>query len=64
MNTHIALDGPLNGTYITEQQAADNDYALTEWTTGEYAYVHLPNVENFTGPDGVPVELAEETDDE
>lgn len=62
--TQIALDGPLNGQYITAQQAKDNDYALTDWTADEQAYIHLPNAENFTGPDGVPVELAQEADDE
>lgn len=62
--TQIALDGPLNGQYITAQQAKDNDYALTDWTETEYAYIHLPNAENFTGPDGVPVELAQEAEDE
>lgn len=59
----IALDGPLNGHYITKPEADANDYILAEWTNDEFAYLHIPNAENFTGPDGVPVELVEESDD-
>lgn len=63
-NLAIALDGPLNGQYITPEQAEAADYVLAEWTADEWAYLHLPNAENFTGPDGVPVEIAAEIEQE
>lgn len=40
MKTNIALDGPLNGQYITPEQASANDYELIEWTESEFAYLH------------------------
>lgn len=40
MNTYLALDGPLNGSYITEAQAKDNGYTLSEWSTGETVWLH------------------------
>jgi hypothetical protein len=38
--THLALDGPFNGTYLDELTAIRNDYSLTTWPTGEEVWVH------------------------
>ncbi len=54
---HIALDGPLNGDYITPAEAAANDYELTEWTEGEQAYLHVPTEAIQFNEDGVPLEI-------
>jgi hypothetical protein len=39
-DTNLALDGPLNGAFITKAQADANGYVLGEWTTGEQVYIH------------------------
>lgn len=37
---HLALDGPLNGAYISEAQAEENNYGLDTWSSGEKVYIH------------------------
>ena len=39
MKKLLALDGPLNGSYISEQEARD-EYLRTLWPSGEEVYVH------------------------
>lgn len=38
--TALALDGPLNGTYINAEQAQAEGYVPGEWPTGEQVYFH------------------------
>jgi hypothetical protein len=38
--TALALDGPLNGTYIDRDTAHANGYVMKFWPTGEEAWVH------------------------
>jgi len=48
-DTTLALDGPLNGTYISPEVAKASGYRLTEWTTGESIYVHSTVPPEFDG---------------
>ncbi len=52
--TALALDGPLNGSYITDEQAKANGYVRGEWTTGEQCYIHTtsPLTEDEAFPEG------------
>lgn len=59
MKTALALDGPLNGQYITQDQAEDNGYSgLHQWTADnkELVYDHRVFAENMDET-GVPLEL-------
>lgn len=38
--THLALDGPYNGTYLDELTARRNGYSLSVWPTGEEVWLH------------------------
>ena len=38
--THLALDGPYNGTYLDELTARRNGYSLSMWSTGEEVWIH------------------------
>jgi hypothetical protein len=42
--THLALDGPYNGTYLDELTAYHSGYALALWPTGEEVWVHSSSV--------------------
>lgn len=44
MDTQLALDGPLNGQYITAAQAAEYNYELCDWAPGFSEKVYMQPV--------------------
>lgn len=60
---HIALDGPRNGSWITEKQAAEDGYELVDWTSGELAYLHVATAAPVT-PEDIPADVQAEIEEE
>lgn len=59
MTKYIALDGPLNGDYITAVEAAANDYELVDWSENEQAYLHVPTESLQFDENGVPLDIVQ-----
>jgi hypothetical protein len=57
--THLALDGPYNGTYLDELTALNSGYSLTLWPTGEEVWVHSTSAHLTAVEDDTPYESPE-----